>query len=69
MDASSNKCNGAEYYQCVLIHTDDILVIAENPQEILRTLDQQYVLKPGSIGEPKQYLLAEIGQYHLPQQP
>jgi Reverse transcriptase (RNA-dependent DNA polymerase) len=61
--------DGAEYYQYVLVHTDDLLVIAEKPLEILNLLDQHYVLKPGSIGEPSRYLGAEVGLYHLPNQP
>jgi hypothetical protein len=32
-------------------------------------LDQHYVLKPGSIGEPKRFLGAEAGHYHLPNNP
>jgi Reverse transcriptase (RNA-dependent DNA polymerase) len=48
---------GRDYYQYILVHTDDILVVAEKPLEILNLLDQHYVLKPGSIGEPKSYLV------------
>jgi hypothetical protein len=61
--------DGRDYYQYILVHTDDLLVIAEKPLEILNLLDQQYVVKPGSIGEPKQYLGAEVGLYHLPNKP
>jgi hypothetical protein len=32
-------------------------------------LDQHYVLKPGSIGRPSQYLGAEVGEYRLPNDP
>jgi hypothetical protein len=65
----ATKANGEHYYQLVLIHTDDLLVIAESPRDILNMLDQHYVLKPGSIGIPKTYLGAEVGQYSLPDQP
>jgi Reverse transcriptase (RNA-dependent DNA polymerase) len=65
----ATKVNGEEYYQYILVHTDDLLVIAENPIEILNQLDQHYVLKPGSIGEPKVYLGAEVGKYYLPNNP
>jgi Reverse transcriptase (RNA-dependent DNA polymerase) len=65
----ATKQNGDEYYQYVLVHTDDLLVIAEDPAAILNLLDQHYVLKPGSIGEPTTYLGAEIGKYHLPNRP
>jgi Reverse transcriptase (RNA-dependent DNA polymerase) len=65
----ATKADGTEYYQYILVHTDDLLVIAEKPMEILMLLDQHYVLKPGSIGEPKRYLGAEVGHYYLPNNP
>jgi hypothetical protein len=65
----ATKSYGTDYYQYVLIHADDILVISEKPLEILTPLDQHYLLKPGSIGEPKQYLGEEIGCYHLTHRP
>jgi Reverse transcriptase (RNA-dependent DNA polymerase) len=65
----ATKADGTEYYQYILVHTDDLLVVAEKPIEILNLLDQHYVLKPGSIGEPKRYLGAEVGLYHLPNNP
>jgi Reverse transcriptase (RNA-dependent DNA polymerase) len=65
----ATKKNGDEYYQYVLVHTDDLLVISENPKEILNKLDQHYVLKPGSIGEPTMYLGSEVGKYYLPNRP
>jgi hypothetical protein len=65
----ATKADSTEYYQYILVHTDDILVVAENLLEILNLLDKQYVLKPGSIGTPTQYLGAEVGHYHLPDRP
>jgi Reverse transcriptase (RNA-dependent DNA polymerase) len=56
------KENGTEYYEYVLIYTDDILAVSEKPHETLTCLDQHYILKPGSIGRPTQYLGAQIGQ-------
>jgi Reverse transcriptase (RNA-dependent DNA polymerase) len=65
----ATKMDGTEYYQYILVHTDDILVVAEDPLAIINLLDQHYVLKPGSIGIPTQYLGAEVGHYHLPDRP
>jgi hypothetical protein len=65
----ATKANGNEYYQLVLIHTNDILAVAEDPKLILNELDQRYVLNPGSIGPPKTYLGTEVGHYTLPDQP
>jgi hypothetical protein len=61
--------NGRNYYQYILVHTDYILVIAGNPLEMLNLVDQHYVLKSGSIGEPKHYLGSEVGRCHLPNKP
>jgi Reverse transcriptase (RNA-dependent DNA polymerase) len=63
------KADGTEYYEFVFVHTDDLLVVSSNPNEGLMRLDQHYVLKPGSIGRPTQYLGAEIGEYRLPDDP
>ena len=63
------KENGMEYYEYVLIYTDDILAISMKPMEILNCLDQHYILEPNLIGKPKQYLGAQIGEYRFPDQP
>jgi Reverse transcriptase (RNA-dependent DNA polymerase) len=63
------KEDGTEYYEYVLVYTDDILAISHAPLEILNCLDQHYVLKPGSIGPPKQYLGAQVGEIRLPEEP
>ena len=49
--------NGVEYYQCVLLYTDDILAIMEEPERFLREeLGKRFTLKEKSIGPPEQYL-------------
>jgi hypothetical protein len=58
-----------EYYEYVMVYTDDILVISEQPAKILTCLDQHYVIKPSSIGPPTQYLGAQIGQFRIPDEP
>jgi Reverse transcriptase (RNA-dependent DNA polymerase) len=63
------KTNKDEYYEYVLVYTNDILAISEKPLDILTCLDQHYILKPGSIGRPTQYLGAQVGQYRLPEEP
>ena len=57
---------GKAYWIYVLIFTDDILVVAEDPRSILMQLDQHLMLKPSSIGEPTMYLGANIGKYKFP---
>jgi hypothetical protein len=43
--------------------------MSEDPKSILTKLDQHYLLKKYSIGVPKTYLGAEIGDYRLPDDP
>jgi hypothetical protein len=62
----STKADGTPYYIYVLVFTDDILVVVEQPHDVLMTLDQHFLLKPDSIGEPKMYLGANISKYKIP---
>jgi Reverse transcriptase (RNA-dependent DNA polymerase) len=54
------KADGTEYYEFIFVHTDDLLVLSTNPNKILMRLDQHYVLKPGSIARPTQYLVQKL---------
>jgi hypothetical protein len=56
-------------YEYVLVYTAYLLCISLQPQEILNSLDQHYLLKPESIGVPKTYLGADISEYRLPDKP
>ena len=58
--------DGNKYYEYVLIYTDDILAISKKPKEILLHLDQNFFLKPDSIGPPTTYLGATILKFQLP---
>jgi Reverse transcriptase (RNA-dependent DNA polymerase) len=63
------KLDGTEYYKFIFVQTDDLLVLSTNPKEFLISLDQYYMLKPGSIGKPNKYLGSEVGEYCLPDDP
>jgi hypothetical protein len=63
------KKNGFEYYEMILVHTDDLLCLSENPSLILNNLNQHYLLKKESIGKPSSYLGAVVGQYNLEHDP
>jgi hypothetical protein len=58
----ATKPDGSEYYELVLVHTDDLLVVSYKATEILNQLDQHYML-------PETYLGAEIGHYILGDEP
>jgi len=59
----STKPNGEKYYEYILVYTDDILCVSTNPKELLGFIDQNFLLKKGSIGEPTQYLGASVSKY------
>ena len=62
----STKSDGTDYYQYVLIYTDDILAIMEEPERLLRDeLGNVFTLKEKSIGLPTQYLGNKVSQVTL----
>jgi hypothetical protein len=51
------RSDGTEYYEYLLLYTDDALCISENAEAVLRTaLGRYFPLKEKSIGPPKVYL-------------
>ena len=51
------KDDGAEYWEYILLYTDDALCVSTKPGEILRNeLNKYFKLKEESIGPPKIYL-------------
>ena len=63
------KSDGTEYYEYLLVYTDDLMCLSTNPKEILMKIDQHFTLKPGSIGVPKTYLGATVSKFRLPDNP
>ena len=48
---------GAEYWEYILLYTDDVLVISDTGEKTLRYgIGKYFQLKEESIGEPKIYL-------------
>ena len=53
----AKKSDGSEYYEYVLLYTDNILVISERGEHVLRNgIGKYFELKEKSIGPPSQYL-------------
>ena len=51
---------------CLLVHTDDCLVVSHaDPKAVLTSIDAHFKLKPGSDGHPEKYLGADIGRYTI----
>jgi hypothetical protein len=58
--------DGAKCWEYVLVYSDDLLVVARNPGEILTHVDQHFKLKDRSVQCPTSYLGADVGKYGLP---
>jgi len=54
-----SKQDGSQYYKLMLIYVDDVLHIAENPEEDIAKLGQEYRLKD-SVRPPDRYLGGNI---------
>ena len=62
----STKSDGTDYYQYVLIYTDDILSIMEEPERFLcDELGNVFTPEENSIGPPTQYLGNKVSQVTL----
>ena len=60
------KDDGSEYWQYVLLYTDDILCIMEHPEKFLREeMGTRFTLKEKSIGPPTQYLGNKVSNITL----
>ena len=60
------KADGSEYWEYILLYTDDALCISEHPERILRKeLGRYFELKEESIGPPKIYLGGHVRKVEL----
>jgi hypothetical protein len=56
----ATKPNGEDYYEYLLVYTDDILAIGIEPRVVLNKLNKYFTLKPESIKPPDDYLGLKI---------
>jgi len=62
----SKRSTGEEYYEYVLLYVDDVLVISEKADKVLRKeIGQHFVLREESIGPPSQYLGGKLREVTL----
>ena len=60
------KDDGSEYWQYVLLYTDDILCVMEHPEKFLREeMGTRFTLKEKSIGPPTHYLGNKVSNVTL----
>ena len=57
------SADGKEVYEYVLVYSDDLLVVACDPDRILCRIDQNFKLKDGSVCVPDRYLGANISEF------
>ena len=57
--------DGLEYYSYVLCYVDDVLAIGHDAEDVLKKIDKYFGLKPGSLGDPKQYLGAKLRKMRM----
>ena len=57
------KSYGTEYWKYVILYTDDILAVMEEPEKFLREeVGKRFTLKQKSIGTPTQYIGNKVSQ-------
>jgi hypothetical protein len=62
----AKKADGTEYYEYILLYTDDALCVSESPEGVLRNeLGKYFRLKEKSIGPPKLYLGGHVRKVQL----
>ena len=57
--------DGFKYWSYILVYTDDILIVDHEPKLVMDYLASRYMLKPGSVKEPDQYLGSQISKHYL----
>jgi hypothetical protein len=57
------KQTSEEYWEYVLIYSEDILVVSHDPQAVMHSLTTAYTLQEGSVVPPTTYLGADIQQH------
>jgi len=55
----ASREDGSPYYKMMLIYVDDVLHVAEDPEEDMKKLGQVYRLNDG-VGTPDRYLGGNI---------
>ena len=62
----AKRNNGLDYYEYILLYTNDCLNLSENAEQVLqKDLWQYFTLKEESIGPPKIYLGGSVRKVQL----
>ncbi len=52
MMACVQPSDGHEYYEYILVHANNILVVHHAAEDVLLCIDKYFKMKPGTIGNP-----------------
>jgi Reverse transcriptase (RNA-dependent DNA polymerase) len=63
---AATKENKEEYYEYLLVYTDDILAIGMKPMDVLTKLNKYFKLKAESVHSPDNYLGTKLKETILP---
>jgi hypothetical protein len=61
----AKRDDGEEFYEYLLVYTDDLLTVATNPKAILDDVNLFFHLKPESVGHPNIYLGSKVSKAKL----
>ena len=62
----ATKSDGSEYYEFVLLYTDNVLCISENSEKTIREeIEKYFDLKKESVRPPKIYFDSQLRQVVL----
>jgi hypothetical protein len=56
---------GQPYYEYLLVYVNDVLVVSHAPEEVMKSIREQFEIKNGEFGPPMKYLGAGISQVQL----
>jgi hypothetical protein len=65
----ASKQDGFKYYEYIFIYVDDLLVLSEHPELIMKGISQLCRMKEGSVAKPNMYLGAQVKEHRLPNNP
>ena len=54
------RSDGSSYYTYILVYTDGILIVSDNPTQYMAQLKANYYVKESSIGPPNIYLGSRV---------
>jgi hypothetical protein len=62
----TKRSDGPDYYEYIMLYTNDVLVVSDNAEQVLRNeLGRYFMLKEESTDPPKIYLEGHVRKVQL----